>query len=1471
MKTHHQKTLVLVILAALWLVSPAAAEQMSDYTAVPPFATSGTHPNVLLNLSVETPMQGAAYNDQPYDANNDGDTLDSGECGGRVWDGNWVGRCYEANQEYLGIFDPNKAYVYSGGRFVPSGFTNSDHSTSGKWSGNFLNWATMTAIDEFRWALTGGNRVVDTTSETVIERANMGLGKGHSWYPVKMIKDSGTNANVPPNTVTPYGDSKIYIYNHGYQFDIGTSWGGSERAANMNVQVSVCDAGQGLEDNCTDYNSYYKPEGLIQKNADSMRFAVMSYANDNSQSRHGGVLRANMKYVGPFLPDGSPNPIAEFGTDGILIHNPENNTEWNGNSGVINYTNKFGAGGYKSYDPVSELFYECLNYFKNRGPTSEYVSGLTAAQREYFPALTAAQWQDPIQSWCQKNYIVGINDANPWLDKRLPGTHFTSTPFNGHNLIGSDYGPPSNADTDYSVTKWTNIVGDLQGLTGTYQCVGCTDLDCDMNATNKLIRGLGEVMGTCPWPGKENSYYVAGMAYYANTQDIRPDIPNHLDHPDSNGIGQTVSTFMIDTQEYSSNPLVGEMNMLWLTGKYGGFEEKKTDKTDTNGDGNVYEPNLASEWDADSDGEPDAYVLANQPRKLVSGLNRVFNAIQSRASSGTAASVISNTRSGEGAVYQSIFYPNRDDLLCGNPTTNEVSWVGQVHALFVDEYGNMREDTNGNKQLDIEKNVPSDPDPDQFIVFDGTDVYKYIDTDQDSILDPGERDPSVTPVSLDAISYLWNSSDWLNDNTLNATAQRPYASVANQRYIFTFIDDGDMVAETNEQIPFATTDIAKIAPFLHLFDPFQYSAASPPPGVDGSDFSTFLDEQAERLVNFIRGEDQGSLSFGSSILPAMRSRQIDLDCDGTTETWRLGDIIYSTPTMVGRPAEDYDLIYKDDSYTEFYKQYRYRRNVIYVGGNDGMLHAFNGGFFDETSNSFALSRGGESPHPLGAELWAYVPHNLLPHLYWLTKPSYSDNNHVYYVDLKPKIFDARIFATDADHPEGWGTVLVCGMRFGGGVIRTDKDHDGTFEAADQQMRSAYIIMDITNPETAPKVLAEVTFSDLGFTTGYPTAIVMDPADTASANDWYLVLGSGPIDAAGAFTTAMNDGTSSQQARIYIIDLNAVGAGTSPLLDAKGGSLPAAGPFQILPDAGSFISDPITVDFNLDYKANAVYFGTISGSAPNWGGKLRRILLQDDLDPNTWNGDSTLIDVQKPISAAPSVALDDDGRFWVYFGTGRFFNRDDILYTTTQTYYGVKEPWTDTNTDNIVEVSELDWTNVLTSNLLNVSNAAVFEDGEDVTGVTATDGDGNGRISFEELVDEMVSFDGWLLNFPDSGERNLGQAAILGEVVAFTTYTPSSDLCEPEGTSKLFPLYYKTGTAYFQSVVGLGSTMVNGKNEVLKVLDLGQGMTTTPNIHVGRQTGSKAFVQTSTGAIETIEQVNPGVTKSKRIGWMEEMP
>src|SRR4029079_17483855 len=377
---------------------------------------------------------------------------------------------------------------------------------------------------------------------------------------------------------------------------------------------------------------YSKPEGAIQRNARTKRFGAISYSTDGSSNRHGGVLRSNMKYVGPTLPDGSTNSAAEFRIDGTLVNNPD------GASGGlhrrrINYINKFSEAAYKSLDPVSELFYESIRYFKHIGPTPEYSAGLTTTQLGGFQVVNS--WSDPQQYKCQKNFIIAINDANPWLDKRLPGTFFMSPTITGASATitrdGEDYGEPSNADHDINVRDLTNRVGAMEGLNGNWSnsgtwtssgahgsvrgahdSVGGGAGTFDNACSSKTVSALGEVMGTCPYPGKQNSYYVAGLAYYANTTDLRSDFAN------DRGI-QNVQTFMIDTQEFNSNPLDGPKNMLWLTGKYGGFTDANNNATPE-----------ASEWDADGDGQPDNYVLAPQPQNLLNGPDRAIDFLKAR-------------------------------------------------------------------------------------------------------------------------------------------------------------------------------------------------------------------------------------------------------------------------------------------------------------------------------------------------------------------------------------------------------------------------------------------------------------------------------------------------------------------------------------------------------------------------------------------------------------------------------------------------------------------------------------------------------------------------------------------------------------------------------------------------------------------------------------------------------------------------
>jgi type IV pilus assembly protein PilY1 len=121
---------------------------------------------------------------------------------------------------------------------------------------------------------------------------------------------------------------------------------------------------------------------------------------------------------------------------------------------------------------------------------------------------------------------------------------------------------------------------------------------------------------------------------------------------------------MIDTQEFNSNPLDGPKNMLWLTGKYGGF-------VDANNDGVPQ----ATEWDADGDGSPDNYVLATQPQNLVNGLDRAFDFIEGRVSSASSASVNSGSISDLTRIYQTRF--------------NSGTWTGQLLAFAINADGTL--------------------------------------------------------------------------------------------------------------------------------------------------------------------------------------------------------------------------------------------------------------------------------------------------------------------------------------------------------------------------------------------------------------------------------------------------------------------------------------------------------------------------------------------------------------------------------------------------------------------------------------------------------------------------------------------------------------------------------------------------------------------------------------------------------------
>ena len=294
--------------------------------------------------------------------------------------------------------------------------------------------------------------------------------------------------------------------------------------------------------------------------------------------------------------------------------------------------------------------------------------------------------------------------------------------------------------------------------------------------------------------------------------------------------------------------------------------------------------------------------------------------------------------------------------------------------------------------------------------------------------------PNVTAGDNYMFSSTFRSGEWfgeleqrLIDASTGAIASTPTWTATSQldantsRTIYTF--DSDLSSTTKlkaftwanltaaEKDWFTTSYIGSIAsPILSQFcgsGPTCLSAAAQAAA------------GGQALVDFIRGDRTNE---GPAEVTAKYFRQ---------RSHVLGDIVNSEAVYVKQPLYDY----VDADYNTFKISKASRTAVVYVGANDGMLHAFDAA--------------------TGEELWAYVPKLLFPKLYQLADKFYA-TTHQYYVDGSPTVGDVYFGGA-------WHTILVGGFNGGG---------------------RGYFALDITDPAN-PKALWEFTDTDMGYSYGRP--------------------------------------------------------------------------------------------------------------------------------------------------------------------------------------------------------------------------------------------------------------------------------------------------------------------------------------------------------------------------------------------------
>jgi len=178
-------------------------------------------PVVMLNVGRDHQLHYKAYTDYS-DLDGDG-VLDT---------------TYKHTITYYGYFDSFKCYTYNttNSRFEPFAVNTNKYcegASAGKWSGNFLNWVSMTRIDAVRKLLYGGLRSTDTATVTVLERSYL-PPEAHSFAKYYGGKDAAgvddfhkltpfTSANVRTTTNPVVSTTSVAIGSGSKTFTIAST------------------------------------------------------------------------------------------------------------------------------------------------------------------------------------------------------------------------------------------------------------------------------------------------------------------------------------------------------------------------------------------------------------------------------------------------------------------------------------------------------------------------------------------------------------------------------------------------------------------------------------------------------------------------------------------------------------------------------------------------------------------------------------------------------------------------------------------------------------------------------------------------------------------------------------------------------------------------------------------------------------------------------------------------------------------------------------------------------------------------------------------------------------------------------------------------------------------------------------------------------------------------------------------------
>ncbi|MFA5983500.1 MAG: PilC/PilY family type IV pilus protein [Methylococcaceae bacterium] len=1145
------------------------------------------------------------------------------------------------------------------------------------------------------------------------------------------------------------------------------------------ARILVCLNASLKEDNCKQYPSgALKPTGLLQTYGDNddIRFGLVTGSYGKNKS--GGVLRKNIS---------SMTDEINVTTDGTFKTVPSA-------GGIINTLNKLRIYGYRNDDgtyhsttgsddciwgintftngqcsnwgnPQSEILLESLRYLAGNAATSAF----SADDSSRLSGLTTATVVDPLSAnqWCARLNVIQFNASTSSYD---------NDELSGATDIGAS-----------DVNALTDTVGSGESISGNNYFVGENGTDNNQLCTAKTVDKLSTVRGTCPnEPRLSGTYYSAGLAYFAHTNDIRPKdlqnqqsviaygvslsparpritvpVPGSTDKQisilpacrNSTVSGNcAIADFKIVSQTSTASKNSGKLYINWEDSEQGGdFDQdmwgvlsyeitstKVTVTTDVIAQSTPYAMGFG-------------YIVGGTDKDgfhVHSGINSF------KYTDASGVTACSDCKSGDSAntVSYAVGTSASAETL-QQPLYYAAKWGGFVDA-----------DSSNTPNVKLEWDGNKDGVPDRF--FAAIDPGQLAVSLGQAFADAAKTFGSSSSVATNSTQFQttsliyqarFNSADWsgqllainlvsedTNNNgkldtgeDTNGNGQLDYGLIGNTQW-----DAATLIpSATSRKIYGYNPESATVKGIEFKWDQLNATQQNI---LDS--FSAANSASSSPIVDYLRGDQSKELSQPNGIYRDRSSL--------------LGDIVNSDPVYVGYDDFGYSQLsgVEGSSYSSFRTSAAYtsRPAMIYVGSNDGMLHGFDAG------NS---SDGGK-------EIFAYLPNAVIsPELVSLTTINYV---HHYFVDGSPKYGDAYFSGA-------WHSVLVGSMGSGN---TTETVGDPGF--AEGVGGHSVFALDITNPSsfTVNNVLWEFSSrddTDLGYT--IPETSIVRMAD----GNWAAVVANGYDSTSG-------------NATLFIINIS-TGDVISKLVADSGTGNGLSSPTVVDAD-GNGVVDYIYAG---DLKGNLWKFDVTSSSPGSWVVANQGKALFVALDKSS---------ARQAITAKPAVtkasATGQSVGYMVYFGTGKYFEVGDNVVSATpqvQTFYGI---WDNCDKSSASTCdSSFSGRSLLQQQAILIegtSGSTTLADGTVVTGNVRVTSDC--EVPYDDKVPSKSTTPctkntkrrGWYIDLIPPSQVAAGEIAVnrpilrFGRVI-FTTLVPLSDICSPGGAGWLFELNQDTGARF----------------------------------------------------------------------------